>query len=269
MDGFRNSGQNEAIQHGLSLGLGLVGMATKDAALYDHLKNTLFNNADSAIIGEAAAFGMGLTMAGSGDETAIEEMISHASDSNHEKIIRALGISLALIMYGKEQQADGLIEQMCNSKDSTIRYGAMFTIGCAYAGTASSSAIRRLLKFAVSDTSDDVKRAALMNIGFLNFRDHKQLPVIVKHLAVSYNPHLRYGAALALGIGCAGTGSQDALRILAPLSTDKEDFVRQGALIALSMVFIQVTEVQEPKVATIRKLFEKMTANKYEEILSR
>jgi len=35
------------------------------------------------------------------------------------------------------------------------------------------------------------------------------------------------------------------------------------------MVFIQVTEVQEPKVATIRKLFEKMTANKYEEILSR
>lgn len=82
-----------------------------------------------------------------------------------------------------------------------------------------------------------------MNIGFLSFRDPKQLPLIVKHLAVSYNPHLRYGAALALGIGCAGTGSQDALRILAPLSTDKEDFVRQGALIALAMVFVQITEV--------------------------
>lgn len=110
MDGFRNSGQNEAIQHGLSLGLGLTSMATKDPANYDHLKNTLFNNADSAIIGEAAAYGMGLTMIGSADGDAIEEMISHAADSNHEKIIRALGISLALIMYGKEQQADGLIE---------------------------------------------------------------------------------------------------------------------------------------------------------------
>jgi 26S proteasome regulatory subunit N2 len=77
-------------------------MATKDAGLYDQLKNTLFNNADSAIIGEAAAFGMGLVMIGSGDENAIEEMISHAADSNHEKIIRALGISLALVMYGKE-----------------------------------------------------------------------------------------------------------------------------------------------------------------------
>lgn len=81
---------------------------------------------------------MGLVMIGSADENAIQEMIAHANDSSHEKIIRALGISLALIMFGKEQQADGLIEQMCSSKDSTIRYGAMFTIGCAYAGTSSS-----------------------------------------------------------------------------------------------------------------------------------
>jgi 26S proteasome regulatory subunit N2 len=102
--------------------------------------------------------------------------------------------------------------------------------------------MKRLLKFAVSDTSDDVKRAALMNLGFINFRNHQQLPQMVKHLAESYNPHLRYGSALALGIGCAGSGSQDALRILAPLSNDKVDFVRQGALIALAMVFIQVTE---------------------------
>jgi 26S proteasome regulatory subunit N2 len=35
------------------------------------------------------------------------------------------------------------------------------------------------------------------------------------------------------------------------------------------MVFIQVTEVQEPKVATIRKLLEKMMSNKHEEMLSR
>ena len=62
---------------------------------------------------------------------------------------------------------------MTLSKDSIIRYGGMFCIGCAYAGTAAPSAIRRLLKFAVSDASDDVKRAALINVGFLMFRDHK------------------------------------------------------------------------------------------------
>ena len=64
------------------------------------------------------------------------------------------------------------------------------------------------------------------------------LPGLVKYLAESYNPHLRYGAALAVGIGCAGSGSQDALRLLAPLTKDKVDFVKQGAVIALSLVFV-------------------------------
>ena len=65
MDGFRNSGQNESIQHGVCLGLGLTAMATNSESIYDELKNVLFNNADSAIIGEAAGYGIGLVMLGS------------------------------------------------------------------------------------------------------------------------------------------------------------------------------------------------------------
>ena len=34
----------------------------------------------------------------------------------------------------------------------------------------------------------------------------------------------------------------EALKLLAPLTNDKVDFVRQGALLALAMVFVQVTE---------------------------
>ena len=40
-------------------------------------------------------------------------------------------------------------------------------------------------------------------------------------------------------------------------------------MIALSLVFIQVTEAQEPKVATINQLYKRMTENKHEEILTR
>jgi len=80
-------------------------------------------------------------MLGSADERAIEEMITHANDSQHEKIIRALSLSLALVMYAKESNADPLIEQMIRSKDSIMRYGAMFAIGCAYAGTSNNSAV--------------------------------------------------------------------------------------------------------------------------------
>lgn len=110
LDGFRNSGQNEAIQHGVCLGLGLTAMATNNEEVYEELKNALFNNADSAVIGEAAGYGMGLVMLGSAHEGAIEEMLTHATESKHEKIIRSLAISLALTMYGKEDNADGLIE---------------------------------------------------------------------------------------------------------------------------------------------------------------
>lgn len=170
LDGYKNSAQNDAVQHGVSLGLGLVAMATKDQNIYEQLQNTLYSNVDSAIIGEAAAYGMGLVMLGSADERAIEDIITHAVDSQHEKIIRALAISLALIMYGKEEQADALIEQMVRSKDAIMRYGGMFAIGCAYAGTQNTGAVQKLLKYAVSDVSDDVKRAALTNLGFLFFR---------------------------------------------------------------------------------------------------
>jgi 26S proteasome regulatory subunit N2 len=35
------------------------------------------------------------------------------------------------------------------------------------------------------------------------------------------------------------------------------------------MVFVQITEAQEPKVATIKKLYNKMIEDKHEEVLSR
>ena len=44
---------------------------------------------DSAIVGEAAAYGMGLVMCGSNSESDVKELLSYAHDTQHEKIIRA------------------------------------------------------------------------------------------------------------------------------------------------------------------------------------
>lgn len=38
------------------------------------------------------------------------------------------------------------------------------------------------------------------------FRTPEQCPQVVSLLSESYNPHVRFGAAMALGIACAGTG---------------------------------------------------------------
>lgn len=79
-----------------------------------------------------------------------------------------------------------------------------------------------------------------------------QTPRIVSLLSESYNPHVRYGAALAVGISCAGTGLSEAISLLEPLTSDVVDFVRQGALIAMAMVMVQISEASDSRVGTFR-----------------
>lgn len=99
-------------------------------------------------------------------------------------------------MYGAEEDADQLIERLCEDKvtilqalanildfphsvlsffsftlsivfqDPLLRYGGMYTIAMAYAGTANNKAIRKLLHVAVSDVNDDVRRASVISLGY-------------------------------------------------------------------------------------------------------
>ena len=64
----------------------------------------------------------------------------------------------------------------------------------------------------------------------------------MKLLLVSFNPHVRYASCMAVGIAMAGTGDARAIAILEPMIDDLADFVRQGALIATSMVMMQCPE---------------------------
>lgn len=259
--------QNEVIQHGACLGLGVAGMATDDEELYDDLKTVLFG--DNAVAGEAAGLAMGLVMLGTASPKAIDEMLQYSHETQHEKIIRGLALGMAMIMYGKEEKADALIEQLCTDKDPILRYGGIFMVAMAYSGTGSNKAIRRLLHVAVSDVNDDVRRASVIALGFLLFKTPKQVPRIVKRLSESYNPHVRYGATLALGIACAGTGMTEAISILEPMTKDSVDYVRQGALIAHAMILIQQNEVSSPAVVATRKLYEKIISEKHSDQMTK
>ncbi|KAG7991005.1 hypothetical protein I3843_02G054000 [Carya illinoinensis] len=222
----------EVIQHGACLGLGLAALGTADEEIYDDIKTVLYT--DGAVAGEAAGISMGLLMVGTASEKA-SEMLAYAHETQHEKIIRGLALGTALTVYGREEEADTLIEQMTRDQDPILRYGGMYALALAYSGTANNKAIRQLLHFAVSDVSDDVRRTAVLALGFVLYSEPEQTPRIVSLLSESYNPHVRYGAALAVGISCAGTGLSEAISLLEPLTSDVVDFVRQGSASAMAV----------------------------------
>ncbi|KAM3268507.1 hypothetical protein P3S67_031448 [Capsicum chacoense] len=252
----------EVIQHGACLGLGLAALGTADEDIYDDIKTILYT--DGAVAGEASGIGMGLLMVGTGGE-----MLAYAHETQHEKIIRGLALGIALTVYGREEEADTLIEQMTRYQDPILRYGGMYALALAYRGTANNKAIRQLLHFAVSDVSDDVRRTAVLALGFVMYSEPEQMPRIVSLLSESYNPHVRYGAALAVGISCAGTGLSEAISLLEPLTSDVVDFVRQGALIAMAMVMVQISEASDSRVGTFRRQLEKIILDKHEDTMSK
>ena len=101
------------------------------------------------------------------------------------------------------------------------------------------------------------------------FKNPGQVPRLVQLLSESYNPHVRCGATLALGIACAGTGLQDAVEILEPMTRDPVDFVRQGAFIALGMILVQQSEASSPSLASTRALYTKIVSDKHEDPMAR
>uniref|UniRef100_A0A803LZB2 26S proteasome non-ATPase regulatory subunit 1 homolog n=1 Tax=Chenopodium quinoa TaxID=63459 RepID=A0A803LZB2_CHEQI len=221
----------EVIQHGACLGLGLAALGTADEDIFEDIKNVLYT--DSAVAGEAAGISMGLLMVGTASEKA-GEMLVYAHETQHEKIIRGLALGIALTVYGREEEADTLIEQMTRDQDPILRYGGMYALALAYSGTSNNKAIRQLLHFAVSDIRK----------------------ILLKQ-------------ALAVGISCAGTGLSEAISLLEPLTSDVVDFVWQGALIAMAMVMVQITEAMDSRVGTFRRQLEKIILDKHEDTMSK
>uniref|UniRef100_A0AAX7U9U2 26S proteasome non-ATPase regulatory subunit 1 n=1 Tax=Astatotilapia calliptera TaxID=8154 RepID=A0AAX7U9U2_ASTCA len=137
---------NDIVRHGGALGLGLAALGTARQDVYDLLKSNLYQ--DDAVTGEAAGLALGLVMLGSKSAQAIEDMVGYAQETQHEKILRGLAVGIAMVMYGRMEEADALIESLCRDKDPILRRSGMYTVAMAYCGSGNNKAIRRLLHVA-------------------------------------------------------------------------------------------------------------------------
>lgn len=254
--------------HGASMGIGLAAIGLQDEQLYDALFTCL--SGTNAVGGEAAAVGIGMLMLGSGNATAIDALRNVAVEDNQkEKIIRGSMMAIALIQLGRENEGLPTATALLESSDPWIRLGGCFVLGMAYAGTQNNEAIQRLLMAAVHDTFDDVRRNAIIMIGFVSSMNPDMCLDMVKLLIESYNPHVRYGVALALGVAAAGTGNKKVIDALWEMKDDTVAFVRQGVYIALALVMVQVTEKQNPIVKEYRHLLETKISDAREDLCSK
>ena len=84
---------------------------------------------DSAVSGEAAGLAMGLLCCGApedGTDRRAAEMLAYARETAHEKIIRGVAMGLAMACYGREEAADGMIEQL--TRDSVRVFALLCTL---------------------------------------------------------------------------------------------------------------------------------------------
>ncbi|KAJ0960103.1 hypothetical protein J5N97_000118 [Dioscorea zingiberensis] len=220
----------QVIQHGACLGLGLSALGTADEEIYDDIKSVLYT--DSAAAGEAAGISMGLLMVGTASEKA-SEMLAYAHETQHEKIIR-VGIGDCPDGYMEEKRKQTrLIEQMTRDQDPILCYGGMYALALAYSGTANNKAIHQLLHFAVSDVSDDVRRSAVLALGFVLYSEPEQ------------------------EFRSAGTGLSEAISLLEPLTSDVVDFVPRRQL---EKIILDKHEDTMSKMGAILTKHDKVTA---------
>lgn len=67
---------------------------------------------------------------------------------------------------------------------------------------------------------------AAIALGFVTYGDLPGVKRIAGLLLESYNPHVRFGAAMALGIAAAGSNDQGIVNLILRLKEDKEEFVK-------------------------------------------
>jgi len=278
---LRTNHANEVISHGAALGVGLVNMGTGSMEVVNELKELLYT--DSAVAGEAAGLAIGMVLVGTvGDGTSSDpataeerkeilgELKNYARETQHEKIIRGVSMGLALMCYGCEENADVLIEEMRSDRDPVLRYGAAYALSLAYCGTGSNKAIRMLLHTAVSDVNDDVRMAAVIGLAFVLFKTPGRVPQLVRLLLESFNPHVRYASCMAVGIAMSGSGDAESIAMLEPMLDDMTDYVRQGALLATSMIYMQQSDAScGKKLKLFRERLVNITGDKHMSTLTK
>merc|ERR1719225_1271108 len=139
-------------------------------------------------------------------------MVAYAQETQHEKILRGLAVGIALVMYGRLEEADPLITSLMQDKDAILRRSGMYTIAMAYAGTGNKDALA-LIEPMKNDPVNYVRQGALIASAMILVQQTELTCSKVKDFRALYAKVIsdkhedvmaKFGAIVAQGIIDAG-----------------------------------------------------------------
>lgn len=247
--------------HGCAMGLGAHFFQSHQLDLVDFLKSILYRDSSASAEGAAIAIGMVMFSAATAmsDDVRelLDELVSWARESQHERAQRGISMAIAMILYGSGSDGIAFLDDEAHLLDpiqtpqAPLRYGSCWALAMCVAkdiNTTTTTVPQRLMRIAIGgDPSDEVKRASVMSLAFI--MGPEDLYTLLKGTMLgNHNAHLRYGAAIALGIAFAGSsdnisGAATITTVLQTLKVmaqkDNTDFVRQASFLSLSMILQQ------------------------------
>jgi 26S proteasome regulatory subunit N2 len=242
--------KEEPIQHGAILALGLQNALSNDEGLIDHVKTILYS--EKALPGEAAGFAINLIKATHYSSDHVEEMVNLCQNNPHDKIARAAIGSIGLTAINSNADIAADYAKMIGNKDPHIRLGAVGLLSLRYFGSAHTETVNELLRIIATDLSNDVRRLAVIGLGFVLTKKRSKAFLLLKMLSSSYNPYIRHAVALTLGILYVHSFDKKVTKLLQRLLDDKVDYVRQAASIGLGLVFQLGSENLDQNFETVK-----------------
>lgn len=241
----------DELAFGSCMGLGLINIGSNNKYIISALiklakeKNTIY--------GEAATIGMGLIGCGTCEKELLDQLRCIEEDTEYQRVIRSIGIANALLVAFTRKEYN-----------FTNKFGDVLSLGTAFVGTGSLEIISKVLPF-INHEDDDVKRNAIIALGFICCMEHSLLLDTLEPLAENHNNAVRSAVGLVLGFFFSGTGNERVCDLLEGLMYDTNSLVKQSALIGMGFVIMQCNDTLIKNYKRIIGKFNKVIVDRSEE----
>ena len=181
------------------------------------------------------------------------------TSTSHDRISVGVAIGIALMFMQTGSLGESILQMLRTHSNAYLRMSGALGTGLAHAvhhthhaavatSESGEGSMCSLLEMIASDVSDNVRRNAVIALGFIFIDRPSAFLSTAQLLLQSYNPHIRYAAALIAGLINAGTANAQLSDLLLKTMDDSEDFVAQGAAIGLGALLMETNAKNTPQV---------------------